>query len=94
MSDIDDDYDDDDESTTVADDETVQRIEVDLLTAIANDHEATFGYPVTVASYLLVTEVINDQGGVEMMWTTTDGMPPQAMLGLAHWLLKRVDEAT
>lgn len=88
------DFDDDDIAEFDIDRGIVQKLEVDLLTAIANDHEATYDYPVTVSSYLIVAEVISEAGELEMMWTTTDGMTPQAMLGLAHWLLKRVDETT
>lgn len=86
------DVDEDDESQPSA--EVVQRIEVDMLNALENDFEECFGDPVTVVTYLAVAEVIKVDGSMDTYWTAPESMTPQAMLGLAHWLLKRVDEAT
>ena len=88
-----DDFDDEDD-TDIIDGETIRKIEVGLLEAIAQEYEGTTGEPVTVASYLVVAQVVDEDGDLSMMWATTDRMPAQAMLGHAHWLLKRVDEAT
>lgn len=74
--------------------DVTQEIEVDILTAIGNDYEAMTGTPAVVTNYLVVAEVIQEDGAAGMMWTAPDGMTPQAMLGYAHWLLKRVDEET
>lgn len=93
MSDIDDDYDDDDDGSPV-DVDALRKLEVDILSALQNDASALFEFPVTVTSYLAVAEVIKPTGALDMFWTVPEDMPPQAMLGLAHWLLKRVDEAT
>ena len=74
--------------------EVTRKLEVEMLTAIANDFEAMTGEFVSVTSYLVVANVVNTDGTPDTMWTTTDDMSPHAMLGLAHWLLKRVDEVT
>jgi hypothetical protein len=91
MSDIEE-PDDEDVDTFVQ--EHTAEIEVDMLTALARDFEQITGEPVTITSYVAVAEFINEAGEVDMMWTTPDRMSPQAMLGHAHWLLKRVDEVT
>lgn len=61
-------------------------IENELMSAIAADLESVDGEAVTVTGYILVAEVMDDEGVSSVRWTSLGGLPYYRGLGMAEWL--------
>lgn len=71
------------------DDHEIARVEQAMNTALADDLELTYGKKVTILSYLIAAEVMDEEGTVTVMWTATDGVPSYRLWGLLEWLRRR-----
>jgi methyl coenzyme M reductase alpha subunit len=67
-------------------DKTINEIEMQLTSALAEDIEATIGEEVTVLNHVTVAEVMLNDGTTRTVWSATEGLAEYALLGLIAWL--------